>query len=70
LGNSKDTSKRIRGWDRRRKRNPNYGKPILPTKFMRGAAKTLGVAGLILDTPNIVSDIENLKRTLGFNYNH
>jgi hypothetical protein len=43
---------------------------MLPPRFMRGAAKTLGLAGLILDTPNIVADYENLKRALGFNYNH
>lgn len=34
-----------------------------------GAARGLGAIGYIIDTPNFVSDIENLKRALGFNYN-
>lgn len=33
------------------------------------AARGLGAIGYIIDTPNLVSDIENLKRALGFNYN-
>ena len=33
------------------------------------AARGLGTLGYIIDTPNFVSDIENLKRALGFNYN-
>lgn len=33
------------------------------------AAKGLGLIGYAIDTPNMVSDIENLKRALGFNYN-
>ena len=33
------------------------------------AARGLGILGYIIDTPNFVSDIENLKRALGFNYN-
>ena len=33
------------------------------------AARGLGTLGYIIDTPNLVSDIENLKRALGFNYN-
>ena len=33
------------------------------------AARGLGTIGYIIDTPNLVSDIENLKRALGFNYN-
>lgn len=33
------------------------------------AARGLGILGYIIDTPNLVSDIENLKRALGFNYN-
>ena len=33
------------------------------------AARGLGAIGYIIDTPNFVSDIENLKRALGFNYN-
>lgn len=33
------------------------------------AARRLGAIGYIIDTPNLVSDIENLKRALGFNYN-
>jgi hypothetical protein len=36
----------------------------------RGLAKGLGLAGLILDTPNMVADIENLKRAVGLPYNH
>lgn len=33
------------------------------------AARGLGIVGMAIDTPNFVSDIENLKRALGFNYN-
>lgn len=33
------------------------------------AARGLGIIGMAIDTPNFVSDIENLKRALGFNYN-
>lgn len=33
------------------------------------AARGLGAIGYIIDAPNFVSDIENLKRALGFNYN-
>lgn len=32
-------------------------------------AKNLGIVGMVIDTPNFVSDLENLKRALGFNYN-
>lgn len=38
-------------------------------KVLPKAARGLGVAGMVIDTPNFVSDIENLKRALGFNYN-
>lgn len=33
------------------------------------AARGLGIVGMVIDTPNFVSDLENLKRALGFNYN-
>ncbi len=32
-------------------------------------AKNLGIVGMAIDTPNFVSDLENLKRALGLNYN-
>lgn len=47
-----------------------YTEPLGTIKGFRGFAKGLGAAGLILDTPNIVSDIENLKRAVGLSYNH
>jgi hypothetical protein len=47
-----------------------YTAPLGSFRGFRGFAKGLGIAGLILDTPNMVADIENLKRALGFNYNH
>lgn len=47
--------------------NKSLGKTI--GKIGRSGAKTLGFIGMVLDTPNMVSDIENLKRVLGFKYN-
>lgn len=68
--NNKQSNRTYRGWDRKRHRNKNYGKPYINSRLAKPLAKGLGIVGLILDTPNMVSDLENLKRALGFNYNH
>ena len=47
-----------------------YTEPLGQVRGFRGFAKGLGLAGLILDTPNMVADIENLKRAVGLPYNH
>ena len=47
--------------------NKNVGTNI--GKIGPKLAKNLGIVGMAIDTPNFVSDLENLKRALGFNYN-
>ena len=47
--------------------NKEVGKSI--GRMAPKAARGLGIVGMAIDTPNFVSDIENLKRALGFNYN-
>ena len=52
------------------KAKARYTEPLGQVRGFRGFAKGLGLAGLILDTPNMVADIENLKRAVGLPYNH
>ena len=47
--------------------NKNVGTNI--GKIGPKLAKNLGIVGMAIDTPNFVSDLENLKRALGLNYN-
>lgn len=58
--------KRGHGWIRA----GSKPKPGIPLKSFRGLGKALGLVGMVLDTPNIVSDFENLKRAVGLPYNN